>query len=69
MYRKFLLGMFLSLTIVACHHHRSGPMERAGERLDEIGDNIQEGKNPLHKKGKMEKAGEAIDDAVGSNRR
>lgn len=72
-----LIGKFSTLLLVAlllspisgCAERRAGPAERAGERLDEIGDNIREGKPPLHKKGAMEKMGESLDDATGANRR
>ena len=47
----------------ACHSNEPGPMEKAGARADEIGENISEGKNPLHKKGPLEEAGDAVDDA------
>lgn len=60
------LALIMSISLTACH--KQGPMERAGERVDEIGDNIAEGKNPLHKKGTLEKAGEAVDDAVDGRR-
>jgi hypothetical protein len=47
----------------ACTRRNEGPMERAGERADEIVDNAREGKPLLHKKGPIEKTGEAIDEA------
>ena len=59
-----LILVILSLAPAACHTRDSGPFERTGERMDEIGDNIKEGRAPLHKKGAMEKTGEAIDDMV-----
>lgn len=43
---------------------RQGPVERAGERVDEVVDNVKEGQNPLREKGPMEEAGEAVDEAV-----
>lgn len=43
---------------------RKGPMERAGERIDEIGDNIRDGDAPLKHKGPLERAGESIDDTL-----
>lgn len=57
------------LCIGACHERRAGPLERAGERMDEIKDNAEEGKPLLHKKGSLEKAGEAVDDAISGNDR
>jgi hypothetical protein len=44
-------------------------MERAGQRIDEIGDNVSEGEQPLKKRGPLEKAGEAIDDTFDGDRR
>lgn len=52
-----------------CSDHREGPLERAGQRADEIGRNISEGKAPLHRAGPVERAGRAMDDAVGDNER
>lgn len=43
---------------------QKGSMEKAGERTDEIIDNIKDGDPILHEKGAAEKAGEAIDNAV-----
>jgi len=54
-------------TLGACQ--KDGTFEKAGERVDEIKDNIADGENPLHKKGPMEKAGEAVDRAVGADER
>ena len=53
----------------ACHEREPGPFEKAGNRVDEIKDNVEEGKPLLHKKDSMEKAGEAIDDALGTKNR
>lgn len=41
-----------------------GPLEKSGERADEIVDNIKDGDPILHKKGALEKAGEAVDETV-----
>ena len=66
----FLLCAIVGLLLVlGCETKRKGPLEKAGERTDEIIDNIQDGENPLHRKGTMEKAGEAIDDAVDPDKR
>lgn len=43
---------------------KKGGAEAAGERVDEIIDNVKEGENPLSKKGPAEKAGEALDQAI-----
>lgn len=50
------------LTAAGCREQGSG--EKAGERVDEIVDNVKEGEPPLKKKGTLEKTGEAIDEAV-----
>ncbi len=52
----------LLLLITSCN--RQGSVENAGERMDEIVDNVKEGENPLKKKGAGEKLGEAIDESI-----
>lgn len=61
-YVKAILVGVLLISFSACE--RKGSLEKAGERADEIVDNVKDGDAPLHKKGAAEKAGEAIDDAV-----
>ena len=71
MNRKYLvLGcVLLAATFtVGCQTKEQTPLERAGERGDEIVDNVKEGRNPLHKKGTLEKAGEAVGDATNPNK-
>ena len=46
----------------ACESKGSG--EKAGERVDEIIDNVKKGDAPLKEKGPMEKMGESIDDSL-----
>ena len=41
-----------------------GGAEKAGQRVDEIVDNVKEGENPLKKKGPAEKLGENIDESI-----
>lgn len=66
---NILLTFILVSTVVfGCTERRKGPMERAGERIDEIGDNIRDGDAPLKKKGPLEKAGESIDDTLNGRR-
>ncbi|MFN8390831.1 MAG: hypothetical protein U0136_11115 [Bdellovibrionota bacterium] len=55
--------------VAACNHRHEGPVERAGEKIDDAVDNVKDGQSPFHKKGVAERAGEAIDDATGGNRR
>lgn len=52
--------MFLGL--FGCE--KQGPIGEAGERIDEIVDNVQHGDAPLKEKGVMEKAGESIDETI-----
>jgi len=59
-----IIAAVLSITIVfvgGCQSNR-GQMESAGERSDEIIDNLKDGRNPLHKKGTLEKVGDAVDE-------
>ena len=61
-----LAALFLSINFTtACQ--KAGPAERAGERADEIVDNVKEGEAPLKKKKTGEKVGEAIDEALDGN--
>jgi hypothetical protein len=50
------------LSLTACTE--KGPVQKAGERVDEIVDNVEKGDPPLKKKGPMEKMGDSIDDAM-----
>lgn len=59
-----LLG---SLVLGGCYKEKSGPFERTGERIDEMKDNVKEGKPILHKKGALEKTGEAMDETLGTD--
>ncbi len=63
---RILCVMFAIMVLTGCE--RKGEMERTGERLDEIGENIKDGENPLRKKGAMEKAGETIDKSIDSQK-
>jgi len=66
-YLKKLLAVCLPVILVSsigCS--TSGPVERAGEKLDDADDNVKEGQSPFHKKGAAEKTGEAIDEAIGN---
>lgn len=66
---QMFLAVSLMTACAACIERKSGPMERAGERGDEIIDNVKKGKAPLHKSGPLEKAGDAVDEALGTNER
>ena len=60
--RILLVSLFAITFAVGCQ--KAGPLERAGERTDEVIDNIKEGDAPLKKKGPLEKAGESIDKTI-----
>ena len=45
------------------------PLEKAGERADEIIDNVKDGDPIFHKKGTLEKTGEAIDESLEKKRK
>jgi len=62
--KKFILVALAACSISLAGCERAGPVERAGERADEIVDNVRDGDPPLKKKGAMEKVGESIDEAV-----
>jgi|LakMenEpi03Aug12_release.lakeMendotaPanAssembly.Ray.scaffolds.fasta_scaffold2328597_1 hypothetical protein len=57
-----LLVLVVMVGFVGCEP--KGRAEKAGERVDEVIDNVKEGENPLKKKGAMEKMGESIDEAT-----
>lgn len=64
--KRFYVSIFVGgafLILGACSDTR-GPFERAGERSDEIIDNIGEGEPPLKRKGTAERMGESIDRTV-----
>lgn len=68
---KFILSCIMvgALCIAVGCEKRQGPLEKAGNRVDEIVDNAKDGDPLFHKKGPIEKAGEAVDDALDTNRR
>ena len=58
---KLLLTISILLVLASCNE---GPMEKNGKKADEIIENVEEGKAPLHNEGANEKAGEAVDEAI-----
>lgn len=62
--KKLLILSLCSLSIIAVSTscRKKGPAEKAGEKMDEAIENVQDSINP---KGPVEKAGEKIDDALG----
>ena len=62
-FRKFALAfsaLLISVAIVGCE--QKGPMEKAGEGVDNAGKDL---KNAVDPRGPMEKAGDKADDAIG----
>ena len=62
-FRKFVLAasaLLISVAIVGCE--QKGPMEKAGEGVDNAGKDL---KNAVDQRGPMEKAGDKVDEAVG----
>lgn len=57
-------GILVAAVMLGACTREDGPLENAGERLDEAVDNVKEGDSPFRKKGAGEKAGEAVDRAV-----
>lgn len=56
----FMVLAFIGVT--GCQE--KGAVEKAGERMDEVIDNVKHGDAPLKEKGAMEKMGESIDDTL-----
>lgn len=65
---RILCILLVVLSLAGCPDRKSGPLERAGESVDEAIDNVSEGQSPLHKKGPLEKAGESVDEAFDSDK-
>ncbi|MBX7138111.1 MAG: hypothetical protein K1X83_09015 [Oligoflexia bacterium] len=65
----FLLILTAFATLNSCSERHEGPLEKAGEAIDNTLDNVKDGDSVFHKKGTFEKAGEGVDDATESNRR
>jgi len=62
--KNTLIAAFCLIPLIAplSSCKEKGPAEKAGEKLDEAGENIKDAVNP---KGPVEKAGEKVDDALG----
>lgn len=67
MKRYIVLVLIVAFILPACE--RPGGGERAGERVDEIVDNVKEGEAPLKRKGPLEELGESLDETTRSDRR
>lgn len=67
---RLAAAMLLStLAVTGCARERKGPLERAGERIDDAVDEAREGDNPFKRKGPLERTGESIDRALDNDRR
>lgn len=64
--KRFLVYTLAVTLIGLLGCQEKGSAEKAGERVDEIIDNVKDGENPLKQKGTMEKVGESIDDTIKS---
>lgn len=62
--RKYILFTVVLVLIALIGCREKGAVEKAGERVDEVIDNVQNGDATLREKGVMEKAGKSIDDSV-----
>lgn len=63
---KYLLTLIFLIALVGSFGcQEKGRAEKAGEKVDEMVDNVKEGENILKKKGPAEKLGESIDESVG----
>lgn len=61
---QYLIYMVIVTFIGLVGCQEKGQAEKAGERIDEIVDNVQHGDPPFKEKGAMEKMGESIDDSI-----
>ncbi len=73
---KYLLIIFLVFLVAVIYFvttknstEKKGGLEKAGERVDEIIDNVKDGDPILHKKGTLEKAGESLDETLDPNKK
>lgn len=58
---KFITILLVLISFPACKRYT---FEKAGDRADEIIDNVKDGDPILKKKGPLEKTGEAVDDVL-----
>ncbi len=56
--------MSVCVFLALCGCQEKGAAEKAGERADEIVDNVKHGEPPLKKKGPIEKMGQSIDETL-----
>lgn len=61
------LLLFATVSCLGCTT-KEGPLEKAGEKVDDAVDNVKDGQLPLHKKGTAERVGDDIDKALGTDK-
>ncbi len=61
---KFIVCLLTAIFITMLGCQQKGSAESAGERVDEVVDNIKHGDAPFKEKGALEKMGESIDDSI-----
>ena len=59
-----ILSAVALIGLIGCQE--KGSAAKAGERVDEVVDNVKRGDPPLKEKGAMEKMGDSIDDSLKS---
>lgn len=64
--KKYLACLIALIFIGFLGCQEKGSVEKTGERVDEIIDNVKHGDAPLKEKGPLEKMGESIDDSLKS---
>ncbi len=62
--KKYLVSLMVVALISMLACQQKGSVEKAGEKVDEVIDNVSKGDAPLKKKGVIEKTAESIEDAV-----
>jgi hypothetical protein len=60
---RIVILSLLCIAAIGCAR-REGPAERAGARIDEMMDNLEEGRPLLEKEGAAERAGRKVDEGI-----
>jgi outer membrane lipoprotein-sorting protein len=63
---KYLICITAAAAVCLLGCQEKGAAAKAGERMDEVVDNVKRGDAPLKEKGAMEKMGDSIDDTLKS---
>lgn len=69
MLKQIFYTVGISMLVVYTGCQEKGSFEKAGEKTDEMIDNVKDGAPILHKKGTAEKAGDAINKTVNDAKR